>query len=100
MSGGHFNYDQYRMLSIADEIQLLIETNDSQELDRYGHSIGRNYKKEIIEKFKETEKLLRKTQILVQRIDWLVSGDDGEESFLIRLDKELSELDKELSELK
>jgi hypothetical protein len=31
--------------------------------------------------------------IYVQRIDWLMSGDDGEESFMRRLKEELDELD-------
>jgi len=33
--------------------------------------------------------VLRKAAIYAQRIDWLLSGDDGEESFLERLKEEL-----------
>ena len=36
--------------------------------------------------------LLKKATIYAQRIDWLVSGDDGEESFLSRLKEDLEQL--------
>ena len=37
-------------------------------------------------------KIIRKAYIYAQRIDWLLSGDDGEESFHERLEEELNEL--------
>jgi hypothetical protein len=39
-------------------------------------------------------KALRVAAVYTQRIDWLVSGDDGEESFLERLKEELGQLEK------
>lgn len=89
MSGGHFNYDQYKIGQIADDIQQLIDTNGSQENNSYGDPVGMNYPPEIIERFKEAVSLLRRSQIYAQRIDWLISGDDGEQSFLRRLEEEL-----------
>lgn len=89
MSGGHFNYDQYRISQIADDIQLLIDTNNSQENNAYGDPIGMNYPPEVIDKFREAVIVLRTAQIYTQRIDWLVSGDDGVKSFLGRLEHEL-----------
>lgn len=35
--------------------------------------------------------------IYTQRIDWLLSGDDGEESFHSRLKEELDKLKKQVS---
>ena len=52
------------------------------------------YPDEVIEKMKEGIEVLKRAQIYAQRIDWLLSGDDGEESFLRRLEDELNELDK------
>jgi hypothetical protein len=89
MSGGHFNYDQYRIGQIADEIQHRIETNDLEDVDKWGDKIGRFYNKEVIEKFQEAVKILKTGEIYAQRIDWLLSGDDGEESFLRRLKEDL-----------
>jgi hypothetical protein len=52
------------------------------------------YPDEVIEKMKEAVKALKIAQIYAQRVDWLLSGDDGEESFLKRLEEELNELNK------
>jgi hypothetical protein len=38
---------------------------------------------------------LKIAKIYAQRVDWYLSGDDGEESFLERLDKELDKLNVE-----
>ena len=48
---------------------------------------------EIIEEFKKGLKILKTAAIYAQRIDWLLSGDDGEESFKERLKEELDELE-------
>jgi hypothetical protein len=42
---------------------------------------------------KEAVKALKIAQVYAQRVDWLLSGDDGEESFLRRLDDELKKLE-------
>jgi hypothetical protein len=77
MSGGHFNYKQYEIGAIADEIESLISDNE--------------YSPEIIERFVEAVFSLRNAEIMVQRIDYLVSEDDGEEAFIRRLDEELGD---------
>jgi len=89
MSGGHFDYQQYKLGYIADEIEQLILTNDSEELNQWGDQIGRHYNAETIVQFQFALGLVRRAQIYVQRIDWLVSGDDSEESFHKRLHEEL-----------
>jgi len=92
MSGGHFNYSQYRLQEIADEIQQVVETNDSTELNEWGGCIGREYTPETIARFNEAIKVLKAAQVYAQRIDWLLSGDDGEDSFHARLAKDMAEL--------
>ena len=47
------------------------------------------YPEEVIEQFKKAAEAVRIAQIYIQRMDWLLSGDDGEESFLRRLNEEL-----------
>ena len=89
MSGGHFNYDQYKIEYIADEIEQLIINNDSEELDEYGCRLGSHFTPETIDEFKKGLLLLRQARVYVQRIDWLVSGDDGEDSFHRRLKHDL-----------
>lgn len=92
MSGGHFDYNQYRLNDLADEIEKLIESNDSNEPDGWGGIKGRHYPRHVIDEFKQAVKMLHRARIYVQRIDWLVSGDDGEESFISRLLEELAEV--------
>lgn len=48
---------------------------------------------EIIEEFKNGLKILKMASIYAQRIDWLLSGDDGEDSFKRRLKENLDELE-------
>jgi hypothetical protein len=89
MSGGHFNYQQYIIGEIADDIKKLIATNNDESLNEYGEKIGRFYSEETIAQFENGEKLLRAAAIYVQRIDWLISGDDSESSFHATLNREL-----------
>jgi hypothetical protein len=103
MSGGHFNYDQYRIETIADTIQSLIDKNGKEKTkeerswEYYDFSKDHDnfhyeYPAEVIEKFKVAVEILKRAQIYAHRIDWLVSGDDGEETFLKRLENDLNNL--------
>lgn len=88
MSGGHFDYNQHRILDIIDSVERLIETNGkSSDNDSY-----REYSDDIIQRFELGLTYLKIAHVYAQRIDWLVSGDDGEESFLKRLDEDLRNL--------
>ena len=91
MSGGHFDYKQYDIDSIYHDIKQLIFDNDSDEVNEWGGSKGREYANETILEFKRALEFLRLAQIYTQRIDWLVSGDDGEDSFHRRLASDLKE---------
>jgi len=88
MSGGHFDYKQYNIEEIADEIEEMIASNDEAR--------GEGYPPEIIERFKEAAYTLRQAAEMAQRVDWLVSCDDGEESFMRRWDKEVRPYWKEI----
>jgi Rad3-related DNA helicase len=90
MSGGHFQYKQYELKYIADEIEQLIRYNGSDEVNEYGDKLFQSFSEEVIEEFKRGEKIIREALVYAQRIDWLVSADDGEKSFLSRLKEELT----------
>jgi hypothetical protein len=92
MSGGHFQYKQYEFGYIADEVEQLIITNGSQEKDQWGYNKHCEFTPETIEEFKRGLEIMRQAQIYAQRIDWLVSGDDGEDSFHKRLKTDLEQL--------
>jgi len=92
MSGGHFQYKQYEFGYIADEIEQLIIDNDSTETNEWGDTKGCHFTPETIAEFKKGLLILRQAQVYAQRIDWLVSGDDGEDSFHNRLKHDLEKL--------
>ena len=50
-----------------------------------------DYSKETLDEFRKGLDILNKAYIYAQRIDWLISGDDGEESFHRRLKEDLEE---------
>ena len=107
MSGGRFDYNQYKIGYIADDIEKIIEKNGrektKEELKEEGWRDPDWYKKypedlyhykypdEVIEKFKEAVKLLRRAEVYAHRIDYLLSDDDSEESFLRRLEEDLKQ---------
>lgn len=53
------------------------------------------YSDETIQIFRDAVKTLRKAAIYAQRIDWFLSGDDGEESLKERLEEELKKLEEQ-----
>ena len=75
MSGGHFDYIQNRLGEVMEEIQELMDSGE--------------YSSEVIDKMGEGLRSVQMAQCFIHRIDWLASDDDGEESFLKRLDSEL-----------
>ncbi len=94
MSGGSFDYREYIIDDIAERIRLAIDNNDSDECDAWGTRIGRGYLPEVIARFREAEAAMRRAAIYAHRIDYLFAGDDGEQSFLRRLDEDLKELER------
>lgn len=90
MSGGHFDYAQYRLHDIAEGIKELIETNNDETVNEWNEKNGGFYSDKTIAEFKKAVEFLEKAEIYVQRIDWLVSGDDGEETFHNRLQEDLN----------
>lgn len=94
MSGGHFDYHQYRIREIADNIEDIIQKNGKKKEYEIEYSWENEnyyeYPPEVINKMKEGLDILRKAEIYAQRIDWLISGDDGPETFLKRLQEDLN----------
>lgn len=104
MSGGAFDYKQYIISQIADDIQQEIEKSGraktKKELEQEFYFSDEpdpnhyRYPDEVLMKFIEAVRLLRKAEIYAHRIDWLLSGDDGEEQFLRRLKQDLNEQER------
>ena len=87
MSGGRFGYQQFKCDEMAEEIARIIAVD------------SHHYSAETIAKFREAEPTMRRAGQMAHRIDWLVSNDDGEESFHRRwaeeVDKDPTEAENE-----
>lgn len=93
MSGGHFNYDQHHIEYIAEDIEKEIRDNERKgdwiSDERWEEKGKQHFSDETIKEFKKAVKVLRKAYVYAHRIDWFLSGDDGEENFHKRLKEEL-----------
>lgn len=113
MSGGHFEYVQYKIGDIycsieeyiygreidEDDIERYIEEHYFSEeeiayIRKHHHTIPNRYEfsEETLAAFKKAVHILKQAEIYAQRIDWLLCGDDGEENFHRRLKEELEKL--------
>ena len=111
MSGGAFQYKQYEISRIAEEVEQLILDNgrlktpeelkeepwrNKEWYEKYPEDLYHyKYPDDIVEEFKNGLKYLKLAAIYAQRIDWLICGDDGEDSFRKRLKQELKDYGKE-----
>lgn len=82
MSAGHFNFMQRHMTEIASDIEEVIDHNTLLQI----------YAADIIEEFKNGVQALRRAYVYAERIDYLLEGDDGEDSFRKRLKEDLAKL--------
>lgn len=89
-----------RELTILDERinETRIFTSYTQEvyIDEDGEEIYQpEYSEETINEFKNAIRTLRMAQVYAQRVDWLICGDDGEDSFHRRLAEDLANITME-----
>ena len=107
MSGGAFDYNQYRIRQIWEDIQEQLDKQgkekskedlkyyDKEYFEKYPEEkYNETYSEEVQQIFKEAIEVLKKAEIYTQRIDWYLSGDDGEDSLVSRLKSELELLNK------
>lgn len=110
MSGGHFDYKQSSIRDIYESIEEIISKNgklktpkELKDEDWYGRGSDwyvkypedlyhYKYSDDVIDQMKRGVIQLRMAYVFAQRIDWLLSGDDGEESFLDRLKEEINDI--------
>lgn len=113
MSGGHFDYAQYRISYIyteiedyvngheldEDEVQYYVNDRWLEDEEKYyirnhKHTIPNRYgySEETLVEFRKAVEILKQAEVYAQRIDWLLSGDDGEETFHERLKEDLNKL--------
>ena len=79
MSGGHFgDYDYYKVAQFADELEVAIDNNN--KVDEYGDK--HNYDPDVIDYLEAQIPKMRKMAEIMRHIDYLYSGDHGDDYFL------------------
>jgi hypothetical protein len=85
MSGGHFDYKQHQINDIINDIEQVILNETNPDYDGYKHG----FCEETLSAFEQAVRFLTLAHAYAHRIDWLLSGDDGEETFHERLTSDL-----------
>lgn len=83
MRGGYFDYSQYRIFDIVETMKSIVGREEELPWE------NRQYGTDTLEEFKKGVKILEQAAVYAQRFDWLLSGDDGENTFHKRLKEDL-----------
>lgn len=102
MSGGKWDYIQYRFTDIVDDIKSEIEKSgkpktkeemkaeswyDPDWYEKYPEDkFHYKYPDKVITEFKKAIHIIEMAHTYIHRIDWLLCGDDGDETFIERLE--------------
>jgi len=84
VSGGHFNdcgYVYYKVSQFADELEQEILYNGKVNEDGYKY----DYDPDVIDYLEDQIPKLRKMAEIMRHIDYLYSGDIGDDGFLLRV---------------
>ena len=87
MSGGHFDYQDFRLEDMMDIIKHDIKYNDIEwhynpETGESTEDYGYQHSKETIDILKKLLKDMKKVKEVLHAYDWYVCGDTCEETFL------------------
>lgn len=74
MSGGYFEYDQFRLTEHIEQLEEVINRGTLWE-------DGDDIPEDVLEEFKRGLKHFKLATLYMHRIDWLLSGDDGIDAF-------------------
>jgi hypothetical protein len=94
MSGGHFGYKQHEIADIINDIEQVIVNDTNPEYFGYDR-----YTEETLNVFKQAVRFLTLAHTYASRIDWLLSGDDSEETFHKRLTNDIRALKANFEEI-
>jgi len=106
MSGGSFDYKQWEIRRIWEELESKLETQGKEKskeelwmqkeyYEQYPEEkYYPKYPEKVNEIMREGIKYLKLAEIYTQRIDWYLSGDDGEQSLYNRLKEDLEKLNQ------
>jgi hypothetical protein len=90
MSGGHFEYVQYTMRDFAREIRDLYKRNGKGIT--WDPKTTKKERKEIMDNIAELHDKLLWVAVSIERLDYILSGDDGTKTYLTRYKEDMEEI--------
>ena len=96
MSGGHFDYEDYRIQDMMNKIEEDIKYNDKEynfndamqeESTDEGYHYGYQHSPQTLDILKRLLKNMKKVKDVLHFYDWYVSGDTCEETFIEKASK-------------
>lgn len=78
MSGGHFDYNCFKISQFAEELRHEIETNDTPRGDS---DYAPRFSEETLAILKHCHDFIERAGDYAKEIEWLYSGDHGEDTF-------------------
>lgn len=109
MSGGALDYVFSRIETAAEDVEQYIEQIERGEKDKHFEPTeyymkyypdrkefadGKLLKEAVLSRLRDAAKALRVAAVYAIRAEWLMSCDDGGESFIMRTDRELEKLNR------
>lgn len=91
MSGGHFDYNCFRISQFADDLQHEIDLNDDETSNKFGDRRGYHFAPDTLRRLKIAHCIIEKAGRLAKEIEWLYSSDHGEGTFNDLVDELLGE---------
>ena len=89
MSGGTFSHMQHNIRDIYETIEYHIELQGKEAMWGFKHP---TFEPEVLKRLQDAIECLKKAYVYAHRVDLFIAGDDGDESFILRLNEELNEL--------
>jgi hypothetical protein len=95
MSGGHYDYKCFKVSQFAEMVAMTIkERSADREVDHGGYIEQRTaLPKPLLDKMQVFVDVMRKCAEMAKDIEWMMSGDTGEEGTLRDLHRGLVEID-------
>lgn len=96
MSGGHYNYKCFEISQFADMVEMDIKARSKTRVERYSPEYSETIEaipKPLLDKMQVFVDVMRKCADMAKDIEWMMSGDTGEESTIRDLHAALVEIE-------
>jgi len=85
MSGGHFDYQEYGILRVSEDIEAFVEKYSKHNLSEWTGEMVDPVDPDICEKMLIVSNMLKEIYEYAKSIDYYISGDYGEDTIREKL---------------